>query len=231
MIELSNVNSFYDRSHILHDVTLAVGKAEVLSVLGRNGTGKTTLLKTLMGLTDKSTGRISLAGADISDAPTFHRARAGMGYVPQGRQIIPDFSVRENILMGRFARRDGRQTIPDVVPALFPYLTDNLNRPGGLLSGGQQQQLAIARALATEPSVLLLDEPTEGIQPNIVKEIEEIILRLNRERGLTIILVEQNIPFARRAGDVFVMLEKGRVAASGKRADLSDDLIHRHLAV
>ncbi len=131
MIELSNVNSFYDRSHILHDVSLAVGKAEILSVLGRNGTGKTTLLKTLMGLTDKSTGRISLAGADIGEAPTFRRARAGMGYVPQGRQIIPDFSVRENILMGSFARKDGRQTIPDVVPALFPYLTDNLNRPGG----------------------------------------------------------------------------------------------------
>ena len=231
MIELSNVNSFYDRSHILHDVSLAVGKAEILSVLGRNGTGKTTLLKTLMGLTDKSTGRISLDGADISRAPTFHRARAGMGYVPQGRQIIPDFSVKENILMGSFARKDGRQTIPDLVPALFPYLTDNLSRPGGLLSGGQQQQLAIARALATEPSVLLLDEPTEGVQPNIVREIEEIILRLNREGGLTIILVEQNIPFARRAGHAFAMLEKGRVAASGKRADLSDDLIHRHLAV
>jgi urea transport system ATP-binding protein len=231
MIELSNVNSFYDRSHVLHDVSFKVDGGTALSVLGRNGTGKTTLLKTLMGLTDKSTGRIELSGANISEAPTFERARAGIGYVPQGRQIIPDFSVRENILMGCFARKDGKQAIPGLVPALFPYLVNNLNRPGGLLSGGQQQQLAIARALATEPSVLLLDEPTEGIQPNIVEEIEEIILRLNREQGLTIILVEQNIPFARKIGDVFIMLEKGRVAASGKREDLSDDLIHRHLAV
>jgi urea transport system ATP-binding protein len=231
MIELTNVNSFYDRSHILHDVSFGVGGGQVMSVLGRNGTGKTTLLKTLMGLTDKSTGRIALSGTDISAAPTFERARAGVGYVPQGRQIIPDFSVRENILMGAFARKDRKQEIPDLVPALFPYLVDNMSRPGGLLSGGQQQQLAIARALAAEPKVLLLDEPTEGIQPNIVEEIESVILRLNREQGLTIILVEQNIPFARRAGEVFIMLEKGRVAASGKREDLSDDLIHRHLAV
>jgi urea transport system ATP-binding protein len=231
MIELASVNSFYDRSHILHDVSFAVGDQQVLSVLGRNGTGKTTLLKTMMGLTDRSTGRIALSGEDIGGAPTFHRARAGIGYVPQGRQIIPDFSVRENILMGACARSDGKREIPDLVPALFPYLVDNLNRAGGLLSGGQQQQLAIARALATNPKVLLLDEPTEGIQPNIVEEIEEIVLRLNREQGLTIILVEQNIPFARRAGDTFVMLEKGRVTVSGRREDLTDDLIHRHLAV
>jgi urea transport system ATP-binding protein len=231
MLALSDVNSFYDRSHILHDVSLAVGDRQILSVLGRNGTGKTTLLKTLMGLTDKSTGRIDFAGTDIGGTPIHKRARAGIGYVPQGRQIIPDFTVRENILMGAFARADGKQAIPDLVPALFPYLIDNLNRPGGLLSGGQQQQLAIARALASQPKVLLLDEPTEGIQPNIVQEIEAIILRLNREEGLTIILVEQNIPFARKAGDVFVIMEKGRVAASGRREELTDDLIHSNLAV
>jgi urea transport system ATP-binding protein len=231
MLTLSDVNSFYDRSHILHDVSLAVGDKKILSVLGRNGTGKTTLLKTLMGLTDKSSGRIDLAGQSIGDKPTHLRARSGIAYVPQGRQIIPDFSVRENILMGAFARPDGKQAIPDLVPILFPYLVDNLGRPGGLLSGGQQQQLAIARALAARPRVLLLDEPTEGIQPNIVAEIENIILRLNREEGLTIILVEQNIPFARKAGDAFIIMEKGRVAASGLKADLSDDLIHRHLAV
>ena len=231
MLRLDHVNSFYDRSHILHDVSLGVGEGQFLSVLGRNGTGKTTLLKTLMGLTDKADGRIALGGRDVGSEPTHRRARAGMAYVPQGRQIIPDFSVRENILMGAFARADGKRAIPDLVPALFPYLMDNLGRPGGLLSGGQQQQLAIARALAADPKVLLLDEPTEGIQPNIVVEIEEIILRLNRVEGMTVVLVEQNIPFARRAGHGFVIMEKGRVAAAGTTAELSDELIHRHLAV
>jgi len=231
MISLAHVDSFYDRSHILHDVTLDAPKGGVLAVLGRNGTGKTTLLKTLMGLTDRATGKIRLGERDVSRAPTFARARAGLGYVPQGRQIIPDFTVRENILMGAFARMDGKRKIPDLVPLLFPYLMANLDRAGGLLSGGQQQQLAIARALASDPRALLLDEPTEGIQPNIVEEIEQIVLRLNREQGLTIILVEQNIAFARRAADVFVMFEKGRVAASGRRGDLTDDLIHRHLTV
>ncbi len=172
MLTLSDVNSFYDRSHILHDVSMGVEDKQILSVLGRNGTGKTTLLKTLMGLTDKATGRIELGGRNIGAAPTHLRARAGIAYVPQGRQIIPDFTVRENILMGAFARPDGKQAIPDLVPVLFPYLMANLGRPGGLLSGGQQQQLAIARALAAQPRMLLLDEPTEGIQPNIVAEIE-----------------------------------------------------------
>ncbi len=231
MLTLSDVNSFYDRSHILHDVSMGVEDKQILTVLGRNGTGKTTLLKTLMGLTDKATGRIDLGGREIGAAPTHLRARAGIAYVPQGRQIIPDFTVRENILMGAFARPDGKQAIPDLVPVLFPYLMANLGRPGGLLSGGQQQQLAIARALAAQPKMLLLDEPTEGIQPNIVAEIEAIILRLNREEGLTIVLVEQNIPFARRAAHAFVIMEKGRVAASGPGSALSDDLIHRHLAV
>ncbi|MDX7950789.1 urea ABC transporter ATP-binding subunit UrtE [Lichenihabitans sp. Uapishka_5] len=231
MLSLTGVDSFYDRSHILHGVSLSVPDKQILSVLGRNGTGKTTLLKTLMGLTDKATGKIRLDDKDLSRSPTHLRARSGIAYVPQGRQIIPDFTVRENILMGAFARPDGKQAIPDLVPVLFPYLMANLNRPGGLLSGGQQQQLAIARALAAQPTVLLMDEPTEGIQPNIVAEIEAIILRLNREEGLTIILVEQNIAFARRAGHVFAIMEKGRVAAGGPAAALTDDLIHRHLAV
>ena len=231
MLNVQCVDSFYDRSHILHGVSLGIARGEILSVLGRNGTGKTTLLKTLMGLTDRSTGRIALGDVEIGAAPTHKRARAGIAYVPQGRQIIPDFTVRENILMGAFARPDGRQAIPDLVPALFPYLMANLGRAGGLLSGGQQQQLAIARALAAQPKVLLLDEPTEGIQPNIVREIEDIILRLNRDEGLTIVLVEQNIPFARKAADAFVIMEKGRIAASGRRAELGAALIPRPLAV
>ena len=199
-------------------------------MLGRNGTGKTTLLKTIMGQTSRSTGRIRLDKHEIGESATHVRARAGIAYVPQGRRIIPDFSVRSNILMGAFARPNRKREIPALVAELFPYLMANLERPGGLLSGGQQQQLAIARALAAHPLVLLMDEPTEGIQPNIVEDIEAVILRLNKE-GLTIVLVEQNIRFARRAGHVFVILEKGRIAASGSSAELGDDLIHRHLAV
>ena len=231
MVNLTNVDSFYGRSHILHGVSLGARDAEITTILGRNGTGKTTLLKTLMGLTDRMTGEIRLGDQVISDEPTFRRARAGFAYVPQGREIIPDFTIRENILLGAFARPDGRRVIPDLVPELFPYLMQNLERPGGVLSGGQQQQLALARALAADPKVLLLDEPTEGIQPSIVEEIEEVILRLNRELRLTVILVEQNVAFARRAAARFAIMEKGRVVATGDISELSDQLVHRHMAV
>src|SRR6266699_2058536 len=192
MLKLTNVDSYYDRSHILHAVCLDIPIGKVTSVLGRNGTGKTTLLKTLMGLTDRMEGQISLHGTEIGKDPTFRRARAGIAYVPQGREIIPDFTIRENILMGAFARTDGKREIPELVPELFPYLMDNLERAGGVLSGGQQQQLAIARALAADPKIILLDEPNEGIQPSIVEEIEAVIIRLNREVGLTVVLVVQN---------------------------------------
>jgi len=231
LLALADVHAFYGRSHILHGVSLDVPEGGITTVLGRNGTGKTTLLKTIMGLVDRTEGLIRLAGRAIEAEPTHRRARAGIAYVPQGREIIPDFSVRENILMGSFARADGRRAVPDLVAELFPYLVANMERPGGLLSGGQQQQLAIARALAAEPRMLLLDEPTEGIQPNIVEEIEAIIVRLNREAGLTIVLVEQNVAFARAAGHGFAMMEKGRVVAAGPTADLTDEIVHRHMAV
>jgi len=231
MLTLTNIDSYYGRSHILHGVCLDVPAAEVTTILGRNGTGKTTLLKTIMGLTDRMTGQIRLDDAEIGGEPTYRRARAGFAYGPQGRDIVPDFPIRENILMGSYARRDGRRVIPELVAELFPYLIENLDRPGGVLSGGQQQQVAIARALAADPKALLLDEPTEGIQPSIVEEIEDVILRLNREVGVTIILVEQNVAFARRAGHRFAIMEKGRVVAAGKIAGLSDELVHRHMAV
>jgi urea transport system ATP-binding protein len=231
MLALSHVDSFYDRSHILHDVCLEVPDGKVTAVLGRNGTGKTTLLKTLMGLTDRMDGEIRLDAIDIGKQPTFRRARAGIAYVPQGREIIPDFTIRENILMGSFARNDGKRDIPKLVAELFPYLMNNLDRNGGVLSGGQQQQLAIARALAAEPKIILLDEPNEGIQPSIVEEIEKIIIRLNREVGLTVILVEQNVSFARRAAHRFAMMEKGRVVVAGKISELTDEMVHRHMAV
>jgi urea transport system ATP-binding protein len=231
MLKLTNVDSYYDRSHILHAVCLDIPIGQVTAVLGRNGTGKTTLLKTLMGLTDRMKGQISLDGTEIGKDPTFRRARAGIAYVPQGREIIPDFSIRENILMGAFARADGKRQIPELVPELFPYLMDNLERAGGVLSGGQQQQLAIARALAADPKIILLDEPNEGIQPSIVEEIEAIIIRLNREVGLTVVLVEQNVSFARQASHRFAMMEKGRIVVAGAIAELSDEMVHRHMAV
>ena len=231
MLELEHLNSFYGGSHILHDLSFKVEKGTILTVIGRNGVGKSTLLKTILGLTDSSTGSIKLNGEEIGDTPTFKRARMGIGYAPQGREIIPDFTIRENILMGGFARRNGAPSIPDVVPELFPYLMENLDRHGGLLSGGQQQQLAIARALAAEPSLLLLDEPTEGIQPNIVEQIEETIKMLNKKLNLTIILVEQNLEFARSAAHAFVMMEKGQVVASGDTDALTDDVVAKHMTI
>ena len=231
MLQLESVNSFYGDSHILHDINLEIEKGKIFAVLGRNGVGKSTLLKTIMGLTSSMTGKLMLNEEDLSKKTTHTRARAGIGYVPQGREIIPDFSVKENILMGRFADINGKVEIPELVPELFPYLMDNLGRPGGLLSGGQQQQLAIARALATNPDILLLDEPTEGIQPNIVEQIEECIITLNEKLNLTIILVEQNIRFAKRASHEFVFLDNGRVVLTGKGADLTDELANQHLTI
>ncbi|WP_316168477.1 MULTISPECIES: urea ABC transporter ATP-binding subunit UrtE [unclassified Bradyrhizobium] len=231
MLAFSHVDSFYDRSHILHNVSLDVPDGRVTAVLGRNGTGKTTLLKTLMGLTDRMHGQIRLGDQEISTEPTFRRARAGIAYVPQGREIIPDFTIRENILMGSFARPDGRREIPPLVAELFPYLINNLDRNGGVLSGGQQQQLAIARALAANPKIILLDEPNEGIQPSVVEEIEQVIIRLNREIGLTVILVEQNVSFVRNAAHRFAMMEKGRIVAAGDVSELTDAMVHRHMAV
>lgn len=236
-----DVDAFYARSQILHGVSLAVPGGKLTAILGRNGVGKTTLLKTLMGLLDRMTGSIRLGSEttgsgragmrEMGGEPTYRRARAGIAYVPQGRQIIPDFTVRENILMGAFARMDGKRVIPEMAAELFPYLMDNLDRLGGVLSGGQQQQLAIARALAADPKVLLLDEPSEGIQPSVVEDIERIIMRLNQEAGMTVLLVEQNVAFVRRAGHRFAMMEKGRVVAGGAIDALTDDLVHRHMAV
>lgn len=230
MISISDLTSFYGRSHVLHGISMEVPTGSIVTVLGRNGVGKTTLLKTLMGLTDSASGSIKLDGAEMISQPTYVRARAGMAYVPQGREIIPDFTVQQNILMGCFAN-GGEISIPDMVPDLFPYLMDNLDRPGGLLSGGQQQQLAIARALAARPKALLLDEPTEGIQPNIVEQIEQTIATLNKDFGLTIVLVEQNVPFARRASHQFVFLEKGEVVANGAASEMSDELVAKFIAI
>ncbi len=231
MLKLADINSFYEASHVLHGVSFDVPDGGVLAVLGRNGVGKTTILKTIMALTDRMTGQIALGNLDLSKAETHERARSGIAYVPQGREIFPDFSIRENILMGCYARADGARAIPATLPELFPYLQDNLDRAGGVLSGGQQQQLAIARALAAAPKVLLLDEPCEGIQPSIVEEIEKVIQRINREQGIEVVLVEQNVEFARSIADRFVIIEKGQVVASGTPDMLTDELVLRYLSV
>lgn len=231
MLKLTDVNSFYGDSHILHNISIDVPAGSFTSILGRNGMGKTTLLKTIMGLTDKILGRIELGNSPLASAPTYQRARSGIAYVPQGREVINRFTVRDNILMGCYARADKKKMIPELVLELFPYLRDNLNRRAGLLSGGQQQQLAIARALAAKPKVLLLDEPTEGIQPNIVELIEQTLIRLNKELGLTLILVEQNVSFARHASDQFVMMANGSVVANAAINQLSDDLVRTYMTV
>ena len=231
MLELSQMDAYYGASHVLRDIDFSVQGGEIVSILGRNGVGKTTLLKSILGLEVRTRGTITLDGKDITGRPTYLRARAGIGYVPQGRELIPDFSIRDNILMGCYARADRRRLVPDLVRDLFPYLRDNLGRRAGLLSGGQQQQLAIARALASEPRILLLDEPTEGIQPNIVEQIEDTIQRLNQQVGLTIVLVEQNVKFARAASQHFCVIEKGEIAASGAIDALTDDIVRKHMTV
>lgn len=231
MLELSQMDAYYGASHVLRDIDFSVQGGEIVSILGRNGVGKTTLLKSILGLEVRTLGTITLDGKDITGRPTYLRARAGIGYVPQGRELIPDFSIRDNILMGCYARADRRRLVPDLVRDLFPYLRDNLGRRAGLLSGGQQQQLAIARALASEPRILLLDEPTEGIQPNIVEQIEDTIQRLNQQVGLTIVLVEQNVKFARAASQHFCVIEKGEIAASGAINALTDDIVRKHMTI
>jgi urea transport system ATP-binding protein len=231
MLEVIDVNQFYGESHILWDMALRVPKGGCTCLMGRNGVGKTTLLKAIMGQLPVRAGEIRFAGQPIQARPAHHRARLGIGYVPQGREIFPQLSVEENLRVGLGARADRVKDIPERIFQLFPVLKDMLRRRGGDLSGGQQQQLAIGRALALHPQLLILDEPTEGIQPNIVHEIGDIILRLNQEEGLTVLLVEQKLPFARRVAREFCLVEKGRAVATGPIAALSEDLVRQHLSV
>jgi urea transport system ATP-binding protein len=193
--------------------------------------GKTTLLKCIMGLIPVASGEITFGDTDLRVAPAERRARLAIGYVPQGREIFPQLTVEENLEVGLTARLDHRRTIPSQVFDLFPVLKQMLKRRGGDLSGGQQQQLAIGRALVLDPELLILDEPTEGIQPNIVHEIGDIILKLNREVGVTVLLVEQKLPFARRVASDFCILEKGRRVALGPIEELNDDVVREYLAV
>jgi urea transport system ATP-binding protein len=231
LLKVQNLNQFYGESHTLWDVNLDVFSGNCTCLMGRNGVGKTTLLKSIMGLLPVESGSINLDGDELADKPAELRAHKGIGYVPQGREIFTQLSVEENLRVGLLARGDGLKEIPDFVFEIFPVLKQMLNRRGGDLSGGQQQQLAIGRALTLDPKLLILDEPTEGIQPNIVHEIGDIIIRLNKEKGLTILLVEQKLPFARRVAQNFCILDKGRSVAADEMANLGEEIINRHLTV
>lgn len=231
MLKIKNLNQFYGESHTLWDVDLDVLSGTCTCLMGRNGVGKTTLLKSIMGLLPVSSGSIFFDGNELTGKPAELRARKGIGYVPQGREIFTQLSVEENLRVALLARDDGLREIPEYIFEIFPVLKQMLNRRGGDLSGGQQQQLAIGRALSLSPKLLILDEPTEGIQPNIVHEIGDIILRLNQEKGLTILLVEQKLPFARRVAQSFCILDKGRDVATDAIENLEDGVINRYLKV
>lgn len=230
-LRITDLNQSYGGSHTLWDVSLSVPRGSRTCLMGRNGTGKSTLLKCVMGLLPATSGSIGFDGKDLRSLPAEGRARAGIGYVPQGREIFPHLTVEENLRVGLHIRpRDDRE-VPTRVFELFPVLKKMLWRRGGDLSGGQQQQLAIGRALVLNPTLLILDETTEGIQPNIVREIGDVILALNQEQGVTVLLVEQKLPFARRVASEFRILEKGRCVAEGAIDELTPDVVHQHLSV
>jgi urea transport system ATP-binding protein len=231
VLSVQGLNQYYGESHTLWDVDLRVPEGSCTCLMGRNGVGKTTLLKAIMGVIRIESGTITLEKKELAKEPPDVRARSGIGYVPQGREIFGQLTVEENLRVGLSARRDKLREIPERIFELFPVLKDMLRRRGGDLSGGQQQQLAIGRALALDPKLLILDEPTEGIQPNIVHEIAEILQRLNKEQKLTILLVEQKLPFARKVAGQFMILNRGRRAAFGAMNDLTEELVEQHLVV
>jgi urea transport system ATP-binding protein len=216
MLKIEQLNQFYGQSHTLWDIDLEVPKGQCTVLMGRNGVASGTMV---------------YAGQDVLSVSAEQRARLGIGYVPQGRQIFPLLSVEENLLIGLPARSDRVRRIPDFIFELFPVLREMLSRRGGDLSGGQQQQLAIGRALVIDPKLLILDEPTEGIQPNIVAEIGDIVCRLNRDIGLTVLLVEQKLPFARKVADRYCLIDRGRAVAGGAMSELTEQLIQKHLVV
>ena len=230
MLTVTDLNQYYGGSHILRNLGFDVPPGKVTALLGRNGVGKSTLLKTLVGLVPAASGRIAFGGSDITRQPAFARARAGIGYVPQGREIFPRLSVEENLRMG-LAARPADSSIPQRVFEMFPVLKDMLRRRGGDLSGGQQQQLAIGRALAMQPRLLILDEPTEGIQPSIIKDIERVIRALAETGEMAILLVEQYYDFARSLADQYLVMERGEIIARGAGADMDKDNVRALLAV
>ena len=230
MLRVEKLDQFYGQSHTLWNVDFSVEEGSCTCIMGRNGVGKTTLLKAIMGLLPIKAGKIELEGRSIHGLAADARAKLGIGYVPQGREIFPQLTVEENLKLGLLSGQR-HKTIPDRVFQLFPVLREMLTRRGGDLSGGQQQQLAIGRALTLGPKLLILDEPTEGIQPNIVSEIADILVKLNRQEGLTLIVVEQKLRFARKVGKDFFLLDRGRSVAGGPMSELTDGLVQQYLTV
>ncbi len=233
MLQVSNLNVYYGESHILRNVDLSIPAGQMVCLIGRNGVGKTTLLKTIMGLLSPRTGNIFFGDRSITKLTPDRRAKSGIGYVPQGREIIPRVSVKDNLILGLEAKPEGRksqESIPEEIFELFPVLKTMLSRMGGDLSGGQQQQLAIARALMGKPRLLVLDEPTEGIQPSIILEIEAAVKRIIAETGISVLLVEQHLHFVRQA-DRYYAMQKGGIVASGSTAELTQEVIQQFLAV
>ncbi len=230
MLKVEGLNQYYGGSHILRDLSFEVPPGQVTVLLGRNGVGKTTLLKCLMGLVPSRAGSIHFEGKDLTRAPSHERVKAGIGYVPQGREIFPRLTVLENLQMG-LATRPGGTPIPERIFEMFPVLKQMLKRRGGDLSGGQQQQLAIGRALAFGPRLLILDEPTEGIQPSIIKDIERAIRTLAAEGNMAILLVEQYYDFAESLADQYLVMERGEIIKRGAGADMAKDGVKELLAV
>lgn len=230
-LEVHNINTFYGTSHILHGVSLTIADGVTVSVLGRNGVGKSTLLKSVIGINPPHSGSIQFNGHDLAKLKSHQRARTGMSYVPQGREIIPDITVYENLLVAMRGKGNKNKEIPKFIFDFFPSLKPIQQRKGGVLSGGEQQQLSIARALIQEPTLLLLDEPTEGLQPSVVEEIDNIIKRIHSERNCSILLVEQNLEFVRDVTQHFAIMDNGQIVEEGEIDKLTDELASQYLSV
>ena len=231
LLELDNVTAGYGQTPVLFNVDMTINKGDMVCLLGRNGVGKTTLLRSIIGLNKLSKGSLTFDNKNITKLPTYKRSRYGIAYIPQGREIIPYLSVLDNLKLGFTASGKSSKRVPAEIFEFFPMLKEHLPRQGGLLSGGQQQQLAIARGLMCNPKIMLLDEPTEGIQPSIVQEIEDTLRRINQEKGITLIVVEQKIDFARQLAKRFFIMDKGSIVARGNTIDLTDNLVHQYLTV
>ena len=229
MLNVNQLNVYYGESHVVRNISFDVAKGETVAIMGRNGMGKSTLLKALIGILPTRAGKVTIDGRDVTGTPTYDRVAAGMGFVPQGRMIFPYLTVEENILTGMENAPD--KTVPPYIYEVFPVLLEMKNRRGGNLSGGQQQQLAIARALVSNPKVLILDEPTEGIQPSIIKDIAKALNKLKAERGFSLVVSEQVLSFAMDVADRFLILEKGEIVHQGAKGEVNPETIHGYLTI